>query len=211
LFGVRLGLSVDSVALIMAAAFAGGMLLEWPTGYLSDRFDRRSVLVALGATHAVLAAGILLIGDRGLWPLIVLFALFGGVTFALYPMSLAHAADRMKEGDDMVPVATGLLMVFGVGAALGPTLAGLMFGMFDGRGLFVFMVLVGLGLSLFGLWRGTKKAAPSQEAQTPYTAIVEVETTPAIYQLASEARPAQLELEFPATVVPSDPDRHSTN
>ena len=194
LFVARLGLGVEAVAVIMAAAMLGGVVFEWPIGHLSDIFDRRNTMILAGVIAAALAAAIALAGGTDLWLLAGLVALFGGLAFALYPLALAHAADRLGEGENMVPVATGLLVAYGLGAAVGPSLAGLAFDLAAGRGLFVYMTTVLALFAAFGAWRRLRRAAPEAARQGAYVAMPETEGTAAMLELDPRVRPAQLEL-----------------
>ena len=53
-----IGLDVSGVATFMAAGIAGGTVLQYPLGWLSDRYDRRWVLI--GATLGASACGLFL-------------------------------------------------------------------------------------------------------------------------------------------------------
>lgn len=196
LFGRRLGLAVDDVALMMAAAMLGGVLLEWPIGHLSDRLDRRQVLIGAAAAGALLAVAIAAVGVLDLRLLLAQMALFGGVGFALYPLSLAHATDHLTPGTDVVPIASALLVAYGSGAVLGPSLAGLAFDLAAGRGLFVFMAIACTLFAGFGLWRCTRRPAPAMAAQRRYVTVPEAETTTAVFELDPRFEPKQLELEL---------------
>src|SRR3546814_2728483 len=79
----------------MSVVILGGVALQWPLGRLSDRFDRRRVIVGtlVGVTATSLA--IALTGAPGLL-LMGLGALFGGLTFALYPLCVAHTNDHLE-------------------------------------------------------------------------------------------------------------------
>ena len=60
-YGTEIGLAVDRTALFIAVALFGGLVLQWPIGWLSDRFDRRKVIVAV----AWIAAGASMRCGRG--------------------------------------------------------------------------------------------------------------------------------------------------
>src|SRR3546814_3410538 len=129
LYAVRLGLQVDDVARLMAATIVGGAVLQWPIGRLSDRGDRRTVMAVLGVAAAALAGTLALVGDvqgadGSQWRLYALFFVFGGLAFSVYPLCVAHLLDHLPP-DDLLAGCSSLLLFNGVGAALGPALAGL--------------------------------------------------------------------------------------
>src|SRR5690606_8810175 len=80
----RLGMPVSETAVFMSAVIVGGVALQWPLGRLSDRFDRRRVIVATLAGCAVTTFLLSAVSEALVFPL---GALFGGFSFALYPLA----------------------------------------------------------------------------------------------------------------------------
>jgi MFS family permease len=122
-YAARAGYGEDWVALFMSAGILGGAVLQWPLGVLSDRGDRRKVL-AIAASLAALSALPLLAGDLGKDAAIVAIALFGGFAFAIYPMAVAHLVDHLSA-ENIVAGSSAVLLLHGVGAAIGPLAVGL--------------------------------------------------------------------------------------
>ncbi len=171
LFAVARGLSTGSVAFFMAAAIFGGLALQWPIGMLSDRIDRRSVILGAAAASAAVSAAIAFMPAGGGLALLGLVALFGGVSFTLYPLSLAHAGDRLVNNEDMVGLSSGMLLLYSVGAVLGPLVAGTLFPFRNGGGLFLFTAATAAGTVLFGLWRVYRAPPASAEEQVAFVAV----------------------------------------
>lgn len=122
LYAVRIGLDDDGVALFVTVAILAGALLQWPMGRLSDRVDRRRALALFATIGAAGGVTIALLGAFG--PLAILgAAVFGGGAFALYPVVVAHLIDHLRH-EDILAGSAALLLLHGVGAALGPALAG---------------------------------------------------------------------------------------
>jgi MFS family permease len=119
----QLGLDRSGIAWFMVATIMGGALLQWPLGRLSDRMDRRIGL----ALACALAGGVALAaGSVATWSPPMLFAAFfvyGGLAFSIYPMSVAHMLDTLPA-EDLLAGCSSLLLVHGIGAMLGPALAG---------------------------------------------------------------------------------------
>jgi MFS family permease len=117
-----LGLSEAEAAVYMALIIVGGTLLQWPIGRWSDGRDRRRVL----AVVSLAAAGAVLLFD---WaaasrPLLAACALaYGGLMLTLYSLSVAHVNDRVPPAEVLESTRT-LLLLYGVGAAVGPVAAG---------------------------------------------------------------------------------------
>ena len=171
LFAIMRGLTASGVALFMAAAIFGGLALQWPIGLLSDRIDRRSVILGAAAATAIVSSAIAFTPSGDDMLLLVLIGLFGGVSFTLYPLSLAHAGDRLAHNEDMVGLSSGMLLIYSVGAVLGPLLAGQIFAALDGGGLFLFTAVIAAGTVVFGLWRMHRTAPPTAKDQVSFVAV----------------------------------------
>lgn len=123
-YATRIGLDVTGVAALMSATIVGGALLQWPIGRLSDGGDRRTTLALVAAAAAVVAGVLLWPAMRSGPALYVLFFVFGGLSFALYPICIAHLLDHLPP-EDTLSAGSSLLLLNGVGSALGPALAGM--------------------------------------------------------------------------------------
>ena len=123
IYAGQLGLDRSGIAWFMVATIMGGALLQWPLGRLSDRMDRRIGL----ALACALAGGVALAaGSVTTWSPPMLFAAFfvyGGLAFSIYPMSVAHMLDTLPT-EDLLAGCSSLLLVHGIGAMLGPAVAG---------------------------------------------------------------------------------------
>lgn len=152
LFGHDIGLSVAEVASFMAAVILGGAVLQSPIGHFSDRHDRRLVL-ALVALFAALAAALVVLAARGSIPGLVVWAiLFGGFSFSVYSLAVAHTNDHIGAGE-VLEATQGLLLLNGIGAAIGPLVAGLLVQGFGPRTLFGYLAVTYGVLGLIALYR----------------------------------------------------------
>jgi MFS family permease len=120
-----MGLSTLQVGLFMASCILAGLLVQWPLGWLSDRYDR-GVLIrncAVLLTIASLPMAILSeLPPALLFPLGFFFCL---LQFSLYPLAVAFSNDYI-EAEHRVSLTAMLLVTFGIGACLGPLVAGLL-------------------------------------------------------------------------------------
>ena len=140
LYGNRLGLDAGGVALLMTATIVGGALLQWPLGHFSDRGDRRHAL-AVSAGGATVAAILMAVFGEIEYALLAAAFLYGGMAFAIYPIVVAHLVDHLAQ-DDILSGNAGVLMLHGIGAVAGPTVAGLMMSIGGAAGLPVFFAIV---------------------------------------------------------------------
>lgn len=125
LFAHRIGLDSNGVALFMSITIAGGVLLQWPIGRLSDKSDRRRVLaiVSLFAIGTALVIYAFALYNHTLLYLFTFF--YGGFAFTLYSLSVAIANDHLGR-EQVLEASRTLLLLHGIGAAAGPVLAGLL-------------------------------------------------------------------------------------
>lgn len=146
------GLSVTQVSAFMASVILGGMVLQFPIGRLSDRLDRRTILILVALATSACAFGIVWAGRQAGWPVLLLAAVYGGFAYTIYPLSSAQVNDR-ADPDRLVQVAAGLLIAYGIGAIAGPIVASQIMGRVGPQGLFLFIAGVAFSLALFTLLR----------------------------------------------------------
>jgi len=168
-WGTLAGLSVFEISLFVSSIFAGGLVLQYPIGWVSDRMDRRR-LIAMIAAVCMLAALVPLALDLGLWGLLTVGFVVGGISNPLYALLLAHTGDFMQR-EDMAAASGGLLFINGLGAISGPLVVGWMMERAGPGGFFVLIaVLMGL-IASYAVWRMTRRPAPAVEDTAPFTAV----------------------------------------
>ncbi|MGR3583648.1 MAG: MFS transporter, partial [Pseudooceanicola nanhaiensis] len=119
----QVGLALTAITLFASIPVLAGALAQIPIGYLSDRMDRRIVLVATAALAMLADLAFAILLPEGQLANLVLVGLFGAGIFSMYPIIVAHANDHAPPGT-AIQVSGGLLMVFGLGSILGPLMAG---------------------------------------------------------------------------------------
>lgn len=164
-YGVEVGLSIDKIAIFLAAFVLGGALSQYPVGWLADKFDRRWVLIWLSAA-AILTSGITIALSGG-GPAMVLLAsaLFGFATFPIYSVSAAHAHD-FAESHERVELSAALMFLYAVGAIAAPYVASVLIEGYGAAAMFVFIAVAHVVLIGFGLYRMRQR--PTEPNRTPY-------------------------------------------
>ncbi len=180
-FARELGLSVARISQFMGVFFLSGILLQWPVGRLSDRMDRRSVLAAMALAGALSCVAIATIADRSFAALLGLAIVGGGTLATIYPLSVAHAYDRLHEESVVATTAT-LLLAYGVGASAGPVLATTVMMGFGAAGLFYTAAVPCAALSGYAVFRIRRYAAVGQSRFETVA-----QTTPAVLELDPRA------------------------
>lgn len=165
----RIGFTVDQIALFASVPILAGAVAQIPVGVLSDRYDRRVVLIII-ATIALLADALFVFsGVTHPVFVMVLAAIFGATVFAMYPLIVAHANDHAEPGT-FIQVSGGLLLVFGIGSIVGPTIAGFAMTSVGAPYLFAVTGAAHICLILFALLRLRIRAAVAQEDKVSFQA-----------------------------------------
>jgi MFS family permease len=181
IFVQELGYDLFMVALFISAAIISGALAQVPIGWFSDRIDRRVVLILMGGASA--ASGVFLCF---LAPVSQFYLLAGGCLYGIFGMSLfglsaAHANDY-AESDEFVAVSGGLLLIYGLGAILGPVLAPLVMEFTSPSYMFAYTAVIHGALFLFGLFRLTRRESVPVDDQEDYVP-AGPRTTPAFFEI----------------------------
>jgi MFS family permease len=135
-YGYQQGLDAAGIAFLFSVTAILGAIAQIPAGRLSDRIDRRQVMVALSGLAAVMGLLIVLINPGPGLIMYVLFGIYGFAAFPIYAIAVAHANDFARDGD-FAKVAGGMLLTLGVGLAIGPAVASLVMNAWQPVGLFV--------------------------------------------------------------------------
>lgn len=190
-YAARLGLTLTATAFFMSMVILGGVVLQWPLGWLSDRYDRRMVIIGCFAAVFFVSLGITFVAVPDI-ALLLLGMLFGGTSFALYPLCASHVNDQVPL-DERVGVSGGLVLVYSAGSAVGPMVAAAAMSLMGAGGLFLFIGICSGIAALFGYWRlRTGDAIPEDEQGAFMTYAT---TTP---------MSATLDPEIPEDYVPAD-------
>ena len=167
------GLGTSGVAVFMACGTLGGFATTWPLGWISDRMDRRHVIVGAAAMAAVILLALVNIvaPDVPLWLLCVYVAIFGGSVIPTYSIVTAHVNDMVAPGE-FVAAAGGLLILQGIGAATGPVIAGMAMNEFGRIGLAYVIVAAQALMALWGAYRSLRRPSPQvKESFVPEPAV----------------------------------------
>lgn len=183
----RLGLEIDQLAAFMTVTIIGGALLQWPIGKLSDSGDRRRTLALVSLGAALVSALAIFLSGTATGLLYATFFLYGGLSFAIYPVAVAHMLDHVEPAE-VLPACASLLLLHGVGAALGPALTGFAMAEFGPRAFPGILALLHLAAGGFVLVRlSVRQRDVSSEAQFHPM----LRTSPIAMEMLPEADAAQ--------------------
>ena len=156
-YGQRIGLNVENISYLMTAAVVGTVIFQGPIGALSDRFDRRIILIIVSLLTAVSAMACIHAADYSIEWLLASVAVFGGLAFPLYSICLAYTNDHL-EPKQMIAASGALVLTGGLGAVFGPIFIAILMDNFGNHYLFVAMAGVHAVIGMFGLIRMTIRA-----------------------------------------------------
>ncbi|SHF28704.1 Major Facilitator Superfamily protein [Kaistia soli DSM 19436] len=157
-YAQKIGLPTSAIALVMSGAVLGGALTQVPLGRLSDRIDRRYVLIGVSFAAIIMSGTISLLNPSSAFVVIALVAGFGGMVYPMYGLAVAHANDYAAP-DDFVKIASGLLLMSGIGTMIGPIVAALAMEWVGPQGLFTFCGLMHASLIAYIFYRLSRRPA----------------------------------------------------
>lgn len=188
-WGTEAGLSVLEISIFTGAIYFGGLVFQYPIGWLSDRMDRRKLLVAV--TLIGVAGGVLpVLFTLPFVGLVGVGLIIGGISNPLYSLLVAYTNDYL-EGDQMAAASGGLLFVNGVGAIIGPLVIGWLMGVIGPSGFFLFIIVLMLLLAIYATWRMTQRSAPPVWETGPFapvSPVVSAATVDAVYSELTEQK-----------------------
>ncbi len=144
------GLSLRDMSIFVAGIYLGGLVFQYPIGWVSDRMDRRGLIIIMalvGALACALAAFV-----TAFWPLVALGFIAGGIANPLYALLLAYTNDFL-DNSRMAAASAGLLFINGLGAISGPPVTGWLMEQIGGAGFFVYLTVLNLGIAGYAIWR----------------------------------------------------------
>lgn len=183
-YGAEAGLSVAQISIFVATFFVGSVVLQYPIGWISDRMDRRLLIVVTAIIGGLGSIVGMMFGH--MFPILLASAfVVGGMSNPLYSLLIAHTNDFL-EHEDMAAASGGMIFINGLGAILGPIITGYMMGTTLGPGgFYLFTAVLFAALAIYASYRATVRPALSSEETGQYIPIYPAATTVAV-EIAQE-------------------------
>ena len=201
-YAASMNFSIFDISLVTFMLAISGAISQYPVGYISDKFDRRKVIIystfgaALFAFFAIFSVGTMYLpeglGSSKLWFYIFLIA-FSVCSLPMFSLILAHTNDFITR-DKFVAAGASLQFAFGLGAISGPFLCSLFMDLVGNNGFFVFLIIFHSLIGVFAIYR--MKIRPSEE--NPDSQFVAVPTT--ITPVGMELNPTTEPIEEPEKI-----------
>ena len=161
-WGAMSALTFGQIAAFGAALYVGGLVLQYPVGWASDRIDRRLVILWMAVAGAVLMTVATFVKlPFGLTLLVAL--LLGGIINPLYSLLIAHTNDYLNK-EDMPGASAGMIFLNGFGAIFGPLVSGWAMGQVGPGGYFMFIGILFAVLAVYVGWRMRQRSAPVEHS-----------------------------------------------
>lgn len=167
LYGHDLGFSNTEIAVFMSSVIFGGALLQVPIGHQSDKHDRRMVMMIVSFLTALCAILMFVLAPISRLGMFASAVFYGGFSFAVYSLMVAHTNDHI-DPDEVTEATRGLLLLNGVGAAIGPVIAGFMMQGIGAEYLTLYFAAVFLLLGLYTVHRMSISISPPMEEQSEF-------------------------------------------
>lgn len=182
-YGTVAGFSLGQISMFVASIYVGALLFQFPIGWISDRMDRRVLILAISLLGGV-AAMLGYLFENNFTLLLAASFLVGGMGNPLYALLIAYANDYL-EPEDMAAASGGLMFVNGLGAILGPLSIGWIMGQIGAGGFFLFLAALMFILASYAVYRMTQRPAIPVEETGSYAPITST-ASPVAMELAQE-------------------------
>lgn len=183
LYAEDLGLQVSDIASFMSAGIIGGIVLQYPLGYLSDSIGRRSVLLLATTGSTLCGLFMVLFAGSGVALNLIGIFLWGAFTLPLYSLSAAHANDKAEAGE-YVQIASGLMFFWAIGASIGPLLSAVLVDWFGASAFFSFICSMHGAFVLYTLVR-IARGTPDEPERGRFAGLLR--TSPVFARMAAQA------------------------
>lgn len=189
-YGAEVGLTLSQISMFVSAFYIGALVVQYPLGWLSDRMDRRMLILAvalvcgLGALLGAIAGGTFAI-------LLAAAFIIGGMSNPLYSLLMAYTNDYLQI-EDMAAASGGMIFINGVGAISGPLITGWAMGFFGPAGYFLYIGALMLVMSGYAAYRAMVRPAVQVEETTSYAPVAPSATMVAV-EFAQEYAVAEAE------------------
>jgi MFS family permease len=185
IYGARVGLSVSQISVFVSVIYVAALVAQYPIGWLSDRLDRRLLIMGVGFVGGLGALLAYVVPDN-FTILLISAAILGGTSNPLYALLIAYTNDYLEK-EDMAAASGGLLFINGIGAIAGPIIVGAMMDGLGANGYWMFSAVLMLIMGVYAAFRMTRRSRSDIDIEdaTPYAAI-SATSTPIVAEVAQE-------------------------
>ncbi|EAU42917.1 General substrate transporter:Major facilitator superfamily (MFS) [Fulvimarina pelagi HTCC2506] len=169
-FGQQIGLSTTEIASLTVVAMAGGIVFQIPLGRISDKTDRRYVMLAVGGIGIFIAAAGAQLGASGASLLLAGAFVIGGVVYPSYSLAVAHSNDH-ADPNDFIKISSGLLILYGIGTMIGPLYTAYLMELFGPVGIFQAIGAAAALYAAYAFYRTFRRGARPVDERSDFQTI----------------------------------------
>jgi MFS family permease len=191
LYGLAIGLQAGDAAILVVVATLAGAVAQFPVGLISDRVDRRFVVVALSVVCALVSAALAM----GVFEDAVLIAavLLGASVLPVYSLCVAYTNDYLLPAQ-IVPASGSLVLSLNIGILVGAFAGPASLGVAGAAGMPTFLATVGALTAMVAVVRVLRSAAPEDTGVAQPIAAQGAQTAGVLHPEATQPlRPSQVE------------------
>lgn len=160
-YATNIGMDPGRVGVFMAAALAGSLATQYPLGYLSDRFPRRRVILAVAVVAVAVATAGTFVDPGSPW-LFVVMAAYGSLAFPMYSLAVSQINDLLPA-HQLVAAAGGIIFVYGIGSIVGPLATSMAMAAIGPVGFLWSLAAFFVPIAVYAVVRIVWKARPTQQ------------------------------------------------
>lgn len=158
------GFTQQEVAALMVAMPLGTLLLQIPFGWISDRTDRRYVLIAASLLVAIAGITAARFDAATLMVILLIYVIWSGSAESIYSLASAHASDRAPK-EDLVALSSTMLFAWSVSGFVIPALGTTLTALYGTQSFIYVAIAIALIYAVFVVWR-VISARPVPAAET---------------------------------------------
>ena len=173
-YAIKMKLSIFETSLLLLGTMLAGALFQWPIGSLSDKYDRRVIIIGSSLAASIFAILAIIVSGAGAslpnlfmettvsfnyfsttmdkTKLFLFIILLSGTTLPLFSLNLALVNDQISK-EKFVAAGGGLNIIFGIGAIAGPIMCSAMMDLLGPNGLFIHLLIFYIAIIVFGFYR----------------------------------------------------------
>jgi MFS family permease len=184
-YAEQLGMSETNIVTFVSAGIVGSVLLQYPLGALSDRWDRRKVLLIVTFVSMIASLALAFLAGAHVVMNFALVFIFGAFAMTMFSLCAAHANDY-AEKNEYVLVTAALMLFYSIGAIFGPVMAAYMMQLLGPSALFVFTAIIYVILIAVTLYRMRVRAPVPPDRRSRFEALLR--TSPLLSRLTRKTK-----------------------
>ena len=186
-YAITMKLSIFETSLLLVGVMLAGAIFQWPIGSLSDKYDRRKIIIGSSLAAVIFSFSAIFVSGMGnslpnlfiesnvsfnyfstaidKSKLFVFVILLSGVTLPLFSLNLALINDYIPK-EKFVAAGGGLNIIFGLGAMIGPIMCSTLMHFLGPNGFFVHLLIFLFAIIIFGFYRLSQREIENNPEST---------------------------------------------